>query len=378
MPETYSPGLEGVIAVETAISLLDEEHEAIVIRGYDLIELAEKLTYLDVAFLILEGELPTHDERERFAAELRQEAEVPEAIWDLLRHLPPRTHPMDILRTGLSALAAFDPDLEDLSPEAERRKARRLLARTPNLVANGYRVVTGSPIVPVPHTLDVSRNFLAMITGEASAPPEAVRAFDRVLSAYSEHELPNSTFAARVIASTLADIYGAFVGAAASLKGRLHGGANEAVMEMLREVREPERFEAWLKERLGRGERIMGFGHRVYRRRPDPRALLMKATLRELVADRGGEELLRLCEVGEKVMAQEKGLYPNLDYYAAPVLHLLGVPTPLFTPVFFAARAVGLAAHVLEQHARGRLFRPRVRYTGPRGKRVSPPSGGRA
>jgi citrate synthase len=367
LEETYRPGLEDVVAVETEISFLDTEHEQIIVRGYDLIALATHCTYLDVAHLILFGELPSPEERDRFARRLQDESTVPDAVWTMLRELPPTTHPMDILRTGLSALAAFDPDLDDLSPEAERRKAIRLLARVPSLVANGYRAVRGLPLLH-PATDDYSARFLTMVTGQERPTREAVRAFDRLLIAYSEHELPNSTFAARVIASTLSDMYGALVGAVASLKGQLHGGANEAVMTMLEEVGDPARFEAWLRAKLQAKARIMGFGHRVYRNRPDPRALLMKETLRELKGQPKAEDLLALCEVGERVMAREKGLYPNLDYYAAPVYHVLDVPTPLFTPIFFAARTVGLVAHVLEQHAHNRLFRPRVRYTGPFGR----------
>ncbi|CAB1127876.1 bifunctional citrate synthase/2-methylcitrate synthase [Candidatus Hydrogenisulfobacillus filiaventi] len=368
----YRPGLEGVIALETAISLLDPEQEAIVIRGYDLIELARSCSYLEVARLILDGELPGPEELHHFAGELRQAAAVPPAIWRIMGELPAGTHPMNTLRTALSALAPFDPDLDQAGPEAERRMAIRLLARIPQLVANGWRIRQGhEPVAPDPDQA-YSAAFLSLITGDPHPPEPAVRAFDRLLIAYAEHEMPNSTFTARVIASTRADIYGAFTGAAASLKGTLHGGANEAVMYMLEAVGEPGRFEAYLLDKLARKERVMGFGHRVYRNRPDPRALLMKETLKELAGPLGRMDLVALCEEGERVMAREKGLYPNLDYYAAPVYHLLGVPTPLFTPLFFAARSVGLAAHVLEQHAANRLFRPRVRYTGPRGKH--PPS----
>jgi citrate synthase len=205
-----------------------------------------------------------------------------------------------------------------------------------------------------------------MITGKMPTALES-RIFDKLLTLYSEHEMPNSTFTARVIASTLADPYGALTGAVASLKGTLHGGANEAVMHMLEEIKDPDAMESYLMAKLAQKERIMGFGHRVYMRRADPRAMMMKQLLAQLVDQQGDPELLLLCEAGERVMREQKGLYPNLDYYAAPVYHRLGVPTPLFTPIFFAARAVGLFAHIQEQYAHNRLFRPRVRYVGPRG-----------
>ncbi|WP_026961010.1 citrate synthase [Alicyclobacillus herbarius] len=364
--EAYRPGLEGVIAAETALSYLDVEHEEIVIRGYNLIELAQTRPYLDVAYLLWEGRLPDTAEAQAFGQSLRAEGGLPEGIFTLLQSLTKQTHPMDALRTGLSALAGFDAQLDDRSPAANREKGTRILAKMPHLVANSYHILQGeSPILPR-SDLSFSANFLYMITGREPSPLEAAT-FDQSLIAYIEHEMPNSTFTARVIASTQADIYGALTGAVASLKGNLHGGANEAVMLMLAQVKTADEFEQLIRSKLLRKERIMGFGHRVYMKKPDPRALLMKEALKRLVAEKGNEELLAMCERGEDVMREEKGLYPNLDYYAAPVYYLLGIPIPLYTPVFFAARTAGLVAHVMEQHANNRLFRPRVHYTGPRG-----------
>ncbi|WP_067933832.1 citrate synthase [Alicyclobacillus kakegawensis] len=366
--EAYRPGLEGVIAAETGISYLDVEHEQIVVRGYDLIELANTKRYLDVVFLLWNRNLPTEEERERLEQTLAENLSLPDGVLDVLRSLPQRTHPMDALRTGLSALAGYDPLLDDRSAQANREKGARILARMPHLVANGYHILQGErPVMPAPD-LSFSANFLYMITGRRpTALEEAV--FDQSLIVYSEHEMPNSTFAARVISSTQSDIYGALTGAVASLKGSLHGGANEAVMRMLEQVQTADQLEQEMKRRLAQKERIMGFGHRVYMRRPDPRALLMKEALKKLVGESGNREILEICERGEAVMYQEKGLYPNLDYYAAPVYYLLGIPIPLYTPVFFAARTAGLVAHVMEQHDHNRLFRPRVHYTGPRGLR---------
>ncbi len=367
--ELYRPGLEGVIATETAISFLDVEREEIVVRGYNLLDLARERTYVDVVGLLIDGRLPDDQERAELERRLLDAAEVPPEIWELLQLLPPRMHAMDRLRTAISALGGFDPGGDRVDPGQDRESGLRIVAQAATIVANLLRVREGEqPLGPDP-SRSFPENFLRMITGRDYSLAE-VRVFDQALIAYSEHELPNSTFAARVIASTLADIYGALTGAVASLKGPLHGGANEAVMAMLLEAGDEEGIERWIRERLARKERIMGFGHRVYMRRMDPRAQLLKETLARLVTERGdaeGQRLLRMCERAERVMHAEKGLYPNLDYYAAPVFYVLGIPIELYTPIFFAARTAGLVAHVVEQHAHNRLFRPRVRYTGPRG-----------
>lgn len=364
----FRPGLEGIIASETSISYLDVAAEQIVIRGYDLIELARCTTYVDVAGLLLDGTLPDAARRQSLEDAFRAEAELPEAIWPAVTYPAPHKEAMDLLRTGISALAAFDHELGDRSPEANRRKALRLLAKVPILVANGLRLQNGEkPILPLDH-LSYSANFLYMLTGQVPGKAEQ-QSFDKSLVVYSEHEMPNSTFAARVIASTQSDLYGALTGAVASLKGTLHGGANEAVMYMLLEAKTPEGLERLMKHKLADKERIMGFGHRVYMKKPDPRALLMKEALAELSDLRGNSDLYEMCDLGERIMREEKGLFPNLDYYAAPVYYLLGIPIELYTPIFLASRTAGIAAHVIEQHANNRLFRPRVNYTGQRGLR---------
>lgn len=361
----YRPGLEGVIAAETAVSFLDVEQEEIVIRGYSLIELAQVVRYPEVAFLLLEGRLPSATEGKAFEAELGR-APIPEAVYRILATLGPDALPMDALRTGVSALGAMDPTADDRTADALRKKLVTLMAQIPMVVAASTHIREGREPVRPRSDLGSSANFLYMITGHAPTELEG-DTFDKLLTLYIEHEMPNSTFAARVIASTLADPYGALTGAVASLKGTLHGGANEAVMHMLLAVDRAQDLEPHLMGLLGRKERIMGFGHRVYMRRPDPRAVLMKELLKKLVAQKGHEDLLEMCEIGERVMHREKGLYPNLDYYAAPVYYLLDVPIPLYTPIFFAARLAGLAAHIEEQYRTNRLFRPRVHYTGPRG-----------
>ena len=366
----FYPGLEGVIAAETKISFLDTVLGEIVIQGYDLIELSKTKGYLDIVHLLLEGSLPNEEEKLAIAERLKQEYEVPQEVLDVLKLLPKQTHPMDGLRTGISVLAGFDNKIDDRGHEVNKSRAYQLLSKIPNIVTNSYRIINNQePIQPLKE-LSYSANFLYMITDKKPSTLEET-IFDRSLVLYSEHEMPNSTFTARVIASTQSDVYGALTGAVASLKGNLHGGANEAVMYMLLEAETVQGFEKLLIKKLENKERIMGFGHRVYMKKMDPRALMMKEALKQLCEESGDDRLYQMCEAGERIMEREKGLYPNLDYYAAPVYWMLGIPIQLYTPIFFSSRTIGLCAHVIEQHENNRLFRPRVNYTGERHLQVN-------
>ncbi len=377
--QSYSPGLEGVIAATTRISYLDVDHEQIVVRGYDLMELARQMRYPEVAYLVIYGRLPSSGELQAFTGALREGAELPEAAYRLLAVLPRTMEIMDAQRTVISFLGGLeDPEaLRDTSEEANLRRGVRLLARMPTLTANAYRAVRGLPLVRPEPGADFAENFLYMILG-TRPDPQAVRVFDLTLTCYIEHEMPNSTFAARVIASTLSDMYGAVAGAAASLKGPLHGGANEAVARMLVDIRDhggAAATERYVVDRLQRKERIMGFGHRVYMKKYDPRAQLLRTYIPELASRRPeGPELVRIHQALEEVMYREKGLYPNADYPVGLIYYLLGIPIELYTPIFLVARTAGLVAHVAEQHAHNRLFRPRVLYEGPRGLRVGTPA----
>lgn len=361
--DTFVPGLEGVVASETAISLLDTEQEKIIIRGHDLIDLSKQKTYADIVHLLLEDSLPSDTERDTLEKRLKSHYEIPQTVTDIFKLLPKTTHAMDGQRTGISVLNGYDQAIQDRSEEANKKRAYEILGKLPTITVNSYRILTNQDLVEPDPKLDYSANFLYMIKGEKPTELEA-SIFDRSLLLYSEHEMPNSTFSARVIASTQADMYGALSGAVSSLKGSLHGGANEAVMYMLEQTNSPEEFEMLLQKKLQNKEKIMGFGHRVYMKKMDPRALMMKESLKQLCDLKGDSLLLDMCEAGEKVMAEEKGLYPNLDYYAAPVYWMLGIPIPLYTPIFFSSRTAGLCAHITEQHANNRLFRPRVKYTG--------------
>ena len=314
---------------------------------------------------MLQDELPSAEEKAVLQNALKEEYEIPEDIVSIFKLLPKTTHPMDGLRTGISALAGYDEQIDDRSPEVNRQRAYQLLGKVPNIVANSYRVLNNQEVIAPKKELSYSANFYYMITGKVPTALEE-KIFDQSLLLYSEHEMPNSTFTARVIASTQSDLYGALTGAVASLKGNLHGGANEAVMYMLLEAETVENFEALLLKKLANKEKIMGFGHRVYMKKMDPRALIMKYALKELCDVTGDDRLYQMCVAGEAIMEREKGLYPNLDYYAAPVYYMLGLPIEIYTPIFFSSRTVGLCAHVVEQHENNRLFRPRVNYTGER------------
>lgn len=376
--QPFSPGLDGVIATNTRVSYLDTDIEQILVRGYDLIELARGLRYTDVAYLVINGRLPSEAEARSFSDTLVAEADVPDAVYRLFESMPKSTVPMDALRTGISFLAGYeDPELlRDTSHEANLQKGIRLLAKVPTLTINSYRALNGQPIVkPDPETGHVE-NILYMLRGE-HPDAEALDAFDRIHMCYIEHEMPNSTFAARVIASSLSDIYGAIAGAVASLKGPLHGGANEVAIETMLEIQGqggPDRAEPYIMEKLAQGARIMGFGHRVYMRKHDPRALFLMdyiPRLAERTAD--GKDLSAIYSKIEEVMFREKGLFANTDFPIGLLYYLLGIPVPLYTPLFLAARVPGLVAHVLEQHDENRLFRPRVIYEGERG--LKPPAG---
>jgi citrate synthase len=378
MSEEIRPGLQDVVVARTEVATLDLERERIVVRGYDLIELARTVRFPDVAHLLVRGHLPSPEEQAAFCRELADLAGLPDGVVDVLRRLPADTHPMDAQRTGLSLLAGYeDPQvLEDPSVEAAERTLMRILAKAPALTAASYRALRGEPVLEPNPGLGFAGSFLWMIQGRPREP-EIVAVFDRILTCYSEHELAASTFAARVTASTLADPYAAVVAAAAALKGPLHGGANEAAARMFAQIRMAggERAaEAYVLERLARRERIMGFGHRVYMHRPDPRAVLLREDLEAFAArDPDAAEMVRCYDVVVATMARERGLHPNADLPIGLLLHLMGIPVELMTPIFLCARIAGLAAHVLEQRADNRLIRPRAAYEGP--SDLAPPEG---
>ena len=357
-------GLRNVVAGESGISSIDGQRGVLAYRGIDIHELAEQSSFEEVVFLLHRGTLPTRQQLQETQASLARDRPLPAGGVAILRGLPARCHPMTALRTAVSALGAFDPDGEDHGEAARGRKAFRLTAQMATAVAAIERLRHGlQPVDPDP-SLPHAADFLRMLTGGPPSP-SAARAMDVALVLHADHEFNASTFAARVAASTLADVHGAVTAALATLKGPLHGGANEAVMQMLEAVGDPGRAEAWVREAFAQKRKIMGFGHAVYRTE-DPRATHLRRLSQRIGEEKGERRWYDLSERVAAVVRAEKGLYVNVDFYSASLYRALGIPTDLFTPVFAVSRVAGWTAHVLEQLGNNRLIRPESEYTGPR------------
>ena len=358
--EIYSPGLEGVIAGETAISTVSG---GLSYRGYPVTELAEKATFDEVAFLLLHGELPTLSQLAEFQKRVAKARCLPGPLINLLSAVPSGSNSMDVLRSAVSVLAHFDPDTSESSHPANVHKAERLLGQIPVAIAVYHRVSRGEPPIAARPDLGHAANFLYMLRGQEPSAADA-RALDVALILYAEHEFNASTFTARVVCSTESDLHSSIVAAIGALKGRLHGGANEKVMELLQQTGGPAHAEKWLHEALARKERIMGFGHRVYKT-GDVRAGILRSYARQAAERAGTREWEETAEIFERVLADEKHLFPNLDWPAGRLFHALGLEIPLYTPIFVMSRVAGWSTHFIEQQEHNRLIRPRGRYTGP-------------
>jgi citrate synthase len=365
--EVYSPGLEGVIAGETAVSTVGD---GLSYRGYAVGELAEKCSFDEVAYLLLHGELPVRRQLDEFQQRVAAARRLPDPLRDLFKALPRWTPSMDALRTAVSILAHFDQDVSDNSQDANLRKAERLLAQIPLAIADHYRISKGLQTVPARKDLSHAANFLYVLHG-TEPDPSAVRALDVSLTLYAEHEFNASTFTARVVCSTESDLHSSIVAAIGALKGRLHGGANEKVMDILKEAGGPQTAEKWVRDALARKERIMGFGHRVYKT-GDERARILKVHARKAAEATGAMSWEETADIIESVVMAEKGLHPNLDWPAGRLYHALHLEVPLYTPIFVMSRVAGWSAHVCEQVSHNRLIRPRGRYTGPGPRNVKP------
>ncbi len=367
-------GLDGVIACETSISRIElVEGKAILeYRGYDIRDLARKSCYEEVAYLLLYGELPKKYELQDFKIELAEKRELPPQIIGLLTHLPPYTHPMVVLRTATSYLGSLDKKIDIRTKEENLEKAKNLIAKFPTIIAYYHRIRMGRNLVPPTLELSHAANFLYMMHGEEPTKT-AERALDMDLILHAEHELNASTFAARIAASTLADMYACVVAATGTLMGPLHGGAAQEVMKMLREVATPRRADKYVKEKIERGERIMGFGHRVYKNVIDPRAELLKRLARKLAAE-GDSKWYQISEAIAKAAYKYKKLLPNVDFYSASVYANLMIPDDLFVNIFAMGRISGWVAHIIEQYENNRLIRPRAKYVGECEKKYIPAS----
>jgi len=359
-------GLQDVVAADSAICYIDGARGILSYRGIDIHELAAKSTFEETCFLLWEGRLPLAQELADLRAEIGKQRRIPEETLDLLKRVGGSGHgspPMDALRTAVSALSATDPDGASMAPEANRRKAVRLTGQVATIVAAFHRLREGRAPVPPDPGRGHAEDFLRMLNGE-TAKAAAVRALDVALILHADHELNASTFAARVTAATLSDMHSAITSAIGTLKGPLHGGANEAVLKMLREIGSLEKVDDAIRDRLARREKIMGFGHRVYTTE-DPRATHLRRMSEEVGKSAGDTSLFDMSSRVEELVRAEKKLNANVDFYSASTYAMLGIPSDLFTPIFAVSRVSGWTAHVLEQYAHNRLIRPRAEYTGP-------------
>jgi len=355
---TQSKGLEDVVTGQSSICFIDGQEGRLLYRGYDIVDLAPNSTYEETTFLLWNGHLPTALELHAFSSELYSKRAVPEGVLSIMRSLPANCDGMDALRVGTAALGIFDDPM--YTPQ---EKAQSIAAKIGTIVAAIHRLKHNQEIIAPRDDLGYSANLLYMTTGAVPSKEDA-RIMDALLILHADHELNASTFTARVIASTLSDVYSAVTGAVGALKGPLHGGANEKVIEMTIEIGNPENAESYLDAMLAKRQKVMGFGHRVYKTM-DPRAAVLKEMAHKFIKSEKEKRVFQILEKTEEMMKTWKNLYPNVDLYSGLALNHVGIPSYLFTPVFAVGRSPGWLAHILEQYADNRLIRPRAEYIGP-------------
>jgi citrate synthase len=373
IPETKNIGLRGIKVADTRISDVDGERGILIYRGFNICDLVVYSTFEEVSFLLLNDHLPNAEELKRFQSEIVSEREVPETVYGMMKMMPNATHPMDILQASVSILAGYDPQFHDESRDANFKKAIRLIAKLPNIVAAWDRIRKGGePVRPNPD-LTHAGNFLFMLSGFLP-DPETARDFDICLILHAEHSFNASTFAGREVASTHAHLYSSIVAAIGALSGELHGGANSEVMRMLLEIGEVSRVASWVSERLQKGGKVMGMGHAVYHTE-DPRATILRKICEKLAERTGDRKWVEMTKAIEAATKEEfrrikgKEIYANVDFYSASVYHMMNIPVDLFTPVFAISRISGWAAHVIEEkfaeaQPKPELYRPDADYVG--------------
>jgi len=362
MSEEIKKGLLGIVVDETTISHVVPELSALTYRGYTVQELCDKCDFEEVAYLVLNGELPNKNQLKKFIKQERSERKLSKQILSDIKKMPKNAHPMDVIRTCVSLMALEDKDTKDNSPKANMRKAMRIFAKTPTAVAAYFRARKGKSIISPSKNLSFSENFFKMMFNKVP-DKEIVRAFDISLILYAEHSFNVSTFTARTITSSLSDLHGAITGAIASLKGPLHGGANEAVMHMMKEIGKPEKAKAWIENALDKKKVVMGFGHRVYRT-GDSRVPTMKHYMFKVAKLLKKEKYTRMYEILEKVMIDKKNIHPNVDFPCGPTYYMMGIDIDFYTPIFVMSRITGWSAHIMEQHTSNKLIRPLSKYRG--------------
>ena len=363
-------GLRGVVAASSSIGDVNGEQGILIYQGYNIHDLAEHSTFEETVYLLWHGRLPARAELDAFKGDIGAHYELPPQVIELIRQFPREAEPMDMLRTAVSALDFYDRECCDISREGALRTATRLTAQFPVIVAAIERIRNGQDPIPAKPELDIATNFLYMLKGEMPSEREA-RIFDICLILHADHELNASTFTARVVAGTLADIYGAVTAAIAALSGPLHGGANTNVMKMLLEIGEVGKAEDFVRGALAQKKKIMGIGHAVYKTE-DPRATHLRKFSKEVGESKGETRWYEISRKIEEVIHREKGMYPNVDFYSASTYYMMGIPLELYTPIFAVSRISGWTGHVLEQYANNKLIRPRAEYIGPRDLKYVP------
>ena len=368
MNDEIKKGLLGIVVDETTISQVMPDINSLTYRGYAVQDLCDKCNFEEVAYLVLNGELPNKKQLKNFVKEERLDRKLSKEILSDIRKMPKKAHPMDVIRTAVSLMSLEDKETKDNTPKANMRKAIRIFSKTPIALAAFFRARKGKKIISPKKNLSFSENFFHMCFGKVPSK-EIVKAFDVSLILYAEHSFNVSTFTARTITSSLSDIHGAITGAIASLKGPLHGGANEEVMHMMKKIKKPENAFKWINKALDNKDVVMGFGHRVYKK-GDSRVPTMKKYFKKVAAIKGDKKFSKIYDIVEKVMIERKNIHPNVDYPTGPTYHLMGFDTDFFTPIFVISRITGWSAHIMEQHAANKLIRPLSKYKGKEHRRV--------
>ena len=368
MTEDIKKGLLGIVVDETEVSKVMPEINSLTYRGYAAQDLCAKCKFEEVAYLILNGELPSEKQLKNFEKVERKERNLSKTLMESIKNFPKKSHPMDVARTAVSIMGLEDKETKDNSPEANLRKVMRIFAKTPVALAAFYRIRKGKKIIKPKNNLSFSENFFYMCFGKVPEK-EIVKAFDVSLILYAEHSFNVSTFTARTITSSLSDIHGAITGAIASLKGPLHGGANEEVMHMMNKIKKPENALNWINNALDQKAVVMGFGHRVYKS-GDSRVPTMREYFSKVAKVKKDKKFEKIYDIVEKVMIERKNIHPNVDYPTGPTYHLMGFDTDFFTPIFVISRITGWSAHIMEQHAANKLIRPLASYKGNKHRKV--------
>ncbi len=368
MSDEIKKGLLGIVVDETTVSQVMPDINSLTYRGYAVQDLCAKCNFEEVAYLVLNGELPNKRQLKSFIKEERSDRKLSKEILSDIRKMPKKAHPMDVARTAVSLMALEDKETKDNSPKANMRKAIRIFSKTPIALAAFFRARKGKKMIAPKKNLSFSENFFYMCFGKVPSN-EIVKAFDVSLILYAEHSFNVSTFTARTITSSLSDIHGAITGAIASLKGPLHGGANEEVMHMMNKIKKPENALKWINKALKNKDVVMGFGHRVYKR-GDSRVPTMEKYFKKVASIKKDKKFIKIYDIVKNVMIERKNIHPNVDYPTGPTYHLMGFDTDFFTPIFVISRITGWSAHIMEQHAANKLIRPLSKYSGAKHRKV--------